>query len=354
MSAASPRFAAGALRTTVAELAVRAGLAPDMARAMALRVVDADLLGQRTHGLLFFPAYLDRLGKGAIAKSGEYDVVSDTGPVFAWRANRLAGAWMMERATEALIERAAKFGVVSATIAACSHIGCLQAYLLPFTARGLVVTIAATNPGFRTVAPFGGIDPVLTSNPIAYGLPTSGDPILIDYSTSLASNAFFNGFAARGETLPGRWLLDSAGHPTDDPAAINAKPPATILPLGGLEFGYKGFGAGLFVEAVSLGLSGYGRAEPHDLFGQSVFIQVMDPAVFAGRERFLKEMDNLVAECKASRPRPGTNGVRLPGERALASMADQLANGVTIGTDALAKVRPWADQLGVALPEPMP
>jgi LDH2 family malate/lactate/ureidoglycolate dehydrogenase len=260
---------------------------------------------------------------------------------------------MMQLATAQLLERAPKHGMASGTIANCSHIGCLQAYLLPFTQAGLMVMISATNPGIFSVAPFGGIDPVLTTNPIAFGLPTSGTPMLVDMSTSVASNALFNGYAARGEKLPGQWLLDAAGNPTDDPKALTAKPPGTILPLGGLDFGYKGFGLGLVVEALSLALPGHGRAQKPDAFGQGVFIQVTDPAAFSGRAHYLKEMDHLAALCRASRPRPGTKGVRVPGERALASMAEQNEKGVKVSEEALKRLAPWLEKTGVALPKEM-
>jgi L-lactate dehydrogenase len=294
---------------------------------------------------------MERLEKGAIAKSGTHEVLSDVGGVFAWKANRLAGAWMMQLATAQLLERAPKHGVAGASIANCSHIGCLQAYLLPFTRQGLVVMISATNPGIHSVAPYGGIDPVLTTNPVAFGLPTSGKPMLIDMSTSVASNALFNGYAARGEQLPGEWLLDAEGKPTNDPKALTAKPPGTILPLGGLDFGYKGFGLGLVVEALSLGLPGYGRAQKPDAFGQGVYVQVTNPAAFSGREHFLKEMDHLAESCRRSRPRPGTKGVRVPGERALESMQEQEQNGVRVSEEALKRLAPWLEKTGVKLPE---
>lgn len=347
------RYHAGDLRKLVAAMAGKMGLEAAMAEAMAARVVDAELLGHRTHGLLFFPAYLERMEKGAIAKSGKHEVLSDTGGVFAWKANRLAGAWMMQLATEQLLERAPRHGMASASIANCSHIGCLQAYLLPFTRKGLMVMISATNPGIFSVAPYGGIDPVLTTNPMAYGLPTSGKPMLIDMSTSVASNALFNGYAARGEKLPGEWLLDAEGRPTNDPKALTAKPPGTILPLGGLDFGYKGFGLGLVVEALSLALPGYGRAQKPDAFGQGVYIQVTDPAAFSGKDHYLKEMDNLAALCRASRPRPGSKGVRVPGERALESMEEQQKNGVRVGEEAQKRLAPWLEKLGIGFPEEM-
>jgi L-lactate dehydrogenase len=257
----------------------------------------------------------------------------------------------MEKATAELLARTPQHGVATGTIANCSHIGCLQTYLVPFTERGLVVTLAATNPGFYTVAPFGGADPVLTSNPMAFGYPTSGEPILVDQSTSVGSNALFAGYAARKERTPGQWLLDGDGNPTDDPSALSASPPGTIMPVGGADFGYKGFGFGIAVEALSLGLSGYGRSGTHDSFGQSVFIQAMDPDVFAGREAFVREMDHLVAACHKSRPRPGVESVRVPGERALASKREHETNGVKLEAATLAKLAPWIQKLGITVPE---
>jgi LDH2 family malate/lactate/ureidoglycolate dehydrogenase len=346
-------FRAEDLRRFAAGLLGKLGMDADMARAMAARVIDAELFGHRTHGLLFFPAYLDRIEKGHIARSGKVDVSADSGANFAWKANRLAGAWVMEQASAELVARAARHGVASASIANCSHIGCLQTYLPTFTEKGLMVILTATNPGIVSVAPFGGIDPVMTTNPMAFGIPTSGTPILIDQSTTVASNALFNGYAARGERLPGPWLLDAEGAATDDPNALAAKPPGTILPLGGLDFGYKGYGFGLVVEALALALAGQGRALKPDAFGQGVFVQAIDPQAFGGREGFLRETDHLAARCRASRPRAGVERVRVPGERALESRDAQLRDGVKVSPAALDKLAPWMQKTGVPLPDPV-
>ncbi|MES2976192.1 MAG: Ldh family oxidoreductase [Pseudomonadota bacterium] len=343
------RYPAEDLRRLGRDLLGKMGMDADMARAMSARIIDAELYGHRTHGLAFMPAYLDRIEKGVLALSGTWEVLSDRASVFAWKCSRQPGAWVMEKATAELLARAPRHGVATATIANCSHIGCLQTYLVPFTEKGLVVSLAVTNPGIYSVAPFGGADAVLTSNPMAYGYPTSGVPVLIDQSTSVGSNALFAGYAARKERLPGPWLLDGDGNPTDDPNALGTKPPGTIMPVGGVDFGYKGFGFGIAVEAMSLALSGYGRAGKPDMFGQSVFIQVMDPDAFAGRGAFIQEMDHLVAACHASRPRPGVDAVRVPGERAWASRMEQEKNGVKLAPATLAKLEPWMQKLGVAI-----
>ncbi|WP_338665225.1 Ldh family oxidoreductase [Pararoseomonas sp. SCSIO 73927] len=346
------------LAGTARRLLAAAGMPEEWAEAVADVLLEADLLGHRTHGLSMLPNYLERIERGATALRGEVQVLMDGGASFAWRANRLPGAWVMRLAIREVLARAAGHPVVTATIADCAHIGCLQAYLKPITDHVLFVTLATTDPGIASVAPFGGADPVLTSNPVAYGIPTHGDPILIDHSTSVVSNGSIAAYAARGERTPGPWLLDGQGHPSDDPATLAADPPGTIALLGGPEFGYKGFGFSLMVEALSLGLSGHGRSTVPARGGQGVFLQVIDPAAFAGRDAFLRETTALAERCRGSRPREGSPPVRLPGERALANRARHLAEGLPYPARVLASIEDWAHRLGVdpapALGKPAP
>ena len=182
--------------------------------------------------------------------------------------------------------------------------------------QGYLLLMMASDPGVRTVAPFGGLDPVLGPNPVALGIPTSGAPILIDVCTAATSNAAVRTAAAEQRRLPGNWLLDGNGVPTDDPAVVSADPPGTILPLGGSDLGHKGFALGLMVEALALAMAGYGRGAERTPGGQGVFLQLIDPGAFAGRERFVAEISALADEIRSSRPSPRQAGVRLPGERA--------------------------------------
>ena len=329
------------------QLLQAAGMPAEMAGDMAAMLMEADLLGHRTHGFAMLPTYLNRIEKGAIATSGDIEVLADTGATVAWHAHKLPGAWAMRLMSDEILRRVEDHTVVTGTIAHSSHIGCLQAYLRRFTDAGLFVTLSATNPGVASVAPFGGTLPVLTTNPVAYGIPTNGEPILIDQCTSVVSNAAIQTHAARRERTPGLWLVDGDGNYSDDASLIEADPPATIAPLGGPDFGYKGYGFGLMVEALTLALSGYGRSSAPDRFGQSTFVQVIDPAGFAGRAAFGREMTELVRSCQASPPRRGGPPVRLPGQRALAQRPLHLAEGMPFRSDTLAKITAWGAKLGV-------
>ena len=112
------------------------------------------------------------------------------------------------------------------------------------------------------VVPHGGLTPFITPNPIAAGLPTSGDPMLVDVSTSITSMGYARQQMLAGKQLPGAWLIDAEGNPTADPGVLFNEPKGALLPLGGLDAGHKGFALALLIEAMTAGLAGHGRADP--------------------------------------------------------------------------------------------
>ncbi len=338
-----------AARGFAEELLKAAGLEDHLARSVADVLVTADEFGHRTHGLALLAPYLEQVQSGGMKLGGGHEVISDTPMAFHWLADRLPGAHVLGLAVDELVQRAGSHPVVTASIAECFHIGALQVYLEPATQAGMICLIAATDPGVRSVAPFGGIDAVLTSNPLACGIPTRGDPILIDICTSTISNAGAAEYGGRGKTLPGEWLLDNAGHASSDPAVLRSTPPGTLLPLGGMDLGYKGFGLGIMVEALALALSGYCRTTAKGKFGESVFVQVINPGHFAGRDHFLDETQALVDACRASRPIQHGSNVRMPGERALERRREAQDRGLEFPDNVFAGLRPWVERLGTKM-----
>jgi L-lactate dehydrogenase len=154
-----------------------------------------------------------------------------------------------------------------------------------------------------------------------------------------------------GKRLPGAWLIDAEGNPTNDPSAMVDEPKGALLPLGGVDAGHKGFALALLIEALTAGLAGHGRADPPEGWGGTVFVQVLDPEAFGGRSAFIRQMDFVAAAARSAKPRPGVERVRLPGERGLQRYRDQLANGVALYPTILPALAPWAEKYGVALPE---
>ena len=328
-----------------------AGLDEDKSSAVARRLIEAELLGHRTHGLQYLPIYLERLADGRIATDGKIVTLHDTGASFSWHVERLPGAWVMDRLIAQALERTSEHAVVTATLANCSHIGALQAYLEEIGRRQLLALMMVTDPGVASVAAPGGVDPVITTNPMAACIPTDGDPVLIDQSTTLVSNGAIAQYAAQGSLLPGDWVVDNQGRPSNDPGALNASPSGTLMSLGGADFGYKGFGFGLMVEAFALALSGVGRDQPRVRGAQGVFLQIVNPAHFGnGQAAFLAATTALVAQCRNSRPAVPGRPVRLPGERALQLKKEQKTQGIEVPANLLADLEARGEKLGVASP----
>jgi len=345
------RFDYSALHDFATNLAVKLKLPGDRAEIQSDVLLEADLMGHTTHGLALLPGLLGGLESSAIRVSGEPEVLSDKGSAVMWDADRLPGTWLMTRAIREARARLTQHPVMTIVIKRITHIAALGAYLRQATDHGLIILIMNSDPSMRTVTPAGGAQPQLAANPLAFGYPTNGDPILIDISSSAVANGWVRRWAAEGKHLPGQWLLDAQGNPTDDPNALFGNPRGAMLPLGGLDMGHKGFALGLIVEVMTAGLSGLGRADGlSGDAGTPVFIQLIDPAAFAGGEALKREAGWLADACRATSPRPGVSKVRMPGDTALASRKAQLKDGVALYPTIMPELKKWADKLGVSIP----
>jgi LDH2 family malate/lactate/ureidoglycolate dehydrogenase len=346
----SARHPAPALGAFACDLLLRAGLESDKAAAVAEVLVEGDLLGHTTHGLALLPAYLAEIESGKMTKGGAPEVVADFPVALTWDGRRLPGPWLVRRALDVAMERAATLGLATVSIRRSHHIACLAAYLQRVAERGFMALLTCSDPNVCSVAPFGGRREVFTPNPLAAAWPTAGDPVILDVSMSITTNALTKRLHAEGKRFPGTWALTAAGEPTDDPAALYAKPPGTLLPTGGLDHGHKGYAFALLVEALTGGLAGHGRADAPEGWGATVFVQVMNPACYAGADAFRRQTERVAELCRATPPRPGFDAVRLPGASGLRRRAEQLANGVALHPSILPALAPWAEKLGVALP----
>ncbi len=348
----SPRYSAEALTEFATALLDNAGMEHDKSQVVAQILVEGDLLGHDTHGLQLLAQYLTDIEKGELATSGQPRVVADLPAALAWDGNRLPGTWLTAKAVDLACERAQTHGTCTITISRGHHIACLAAYLKRATDKGMMLLIVASAQELQTVAPHGGRAAVLTPNPIAAGWPTNGDPVMLDVSMSITTNGMVARLNAEGGRLPGKWLIDANGNATDDPSVMTQRPPGALLPVGGIEYGHKGYAMCLLVEALTMGLSGHGRAEPIEGWTNEAFVQVLNPELFGGRSAFLRQMTWLADACRNTQPRPGVERVRLPGETGLRRREQQLRDGVELRSSILPTLEPWASKLAVKLPLP--
>jgi L-lactate dehydrogenase len=344
------RLSAAQLTDFAVALLGKAGMPADKAQAVATVLVDGDLMGHTTHGLQLLAPYLAEIEKGSMALEGGPEVLSSRPAAQLWDGRRLPGPWLVLQALEQAARQARTEGTGTVVIRRSHHIGCLASYHRRAAEQGLVLLLTCSDPNTASVAPFGGLDPVFTPNPISAGFPTGGTPASIDISTSTTTNGMTGRLYQEGGKLPAAWLIDGHGQPSDDPAVLFNEPKGTILPLGGLDSGHKGYGLSLLVEALTGGLAGHGRADPRDGWGATVFLQVIDPAAFAGVDAFEQQMGAVARQCRASRPVDAQRPVRLPGERGYQLAATQAETGVLLHEAILPAIRPWAEKYKVPLP----
>ncbi|MCE9562662.1 MAG: Ldh family oxidoreductase [Planctomycetes bacterium] len=347
------RYQASDLIEYATALFAAAGCDGDKPTTIATGLVEADLLGHTTHGLQLASVYLGDLANGSMTPRGEPDTVADRGGVVTWDGRRLPGVWLAAKAVDLAVARAVEHGLVTIVIRESHHIACLAAFLQRATDRGFMITIASSDPAVASVAPFGGRKAVFTPDPLAVGIPTDGDPIMIDISSSITTNGMAARLRREGKRFPGPWALDSAGQPTDNPEALFGDSPGTLLPIGGMDHGHKGYGLALMVEALTQGLSGFGRADAPPRWGAAVFIQVIDPSAFGGADAFKRETGWLAAACRATPPVPGVDAVRLPGQRGLERKRQTLKEGVKLYPGILAALEPFAVKFGIVPPRPI-
>lgn len=344
-------FPASRLTPFAASLFTAAGMEQDKAECVARLLILTDMMGRRTHGLAMAPLYLTAIGNGTMRGAGEPECVKDSGATIVWDGRYLPGLWLVDRAIGLAVQRADEHGVASVAIRRSHHIGCLAALVKQAADRGHVAIIANSDPAGRRVAPYGGTEPLFTPNPFAIGYPAAEHPVLVDICASITTTSMTREKYAAGEQFEHPWLLDAQGVPTRDPAVLeHRQPPGSIQLMGGQEYGHKGFGLALMIEALSQGLSGHGRLDQPTQWGGNVFLQVLNPEFFAGRDAFERQTSHFSDACRRNRPVDAARPVRVPGDQAAANIARAEREGIRYDEVVWQSLRKWADRLGTSVP----
>ncbi len=347
------RYAETALREFAATLFTHAGMEADKAAVVAETLVEGDLLGHDTHGLAHLPPYLDALANGDMLGAGQPEILNETPVAQTWHGRKLPGPWLVRQAADWASEKARTFGLGAVSIQRAGHIGCLAAYLQRIAERGQILLIFSSDPSTASVAPWGGTQRIFTPNPIAAGWGQGGSSVMMDISMSITTNAMTARRRAEGTQFPAPTLLTAEGTPTPDPNAFFTQPGGTLLPLGGTQAGHKGAALGMLVEALTSGLSGYGRKDPSAGWGAALLILVLDPARFGGAENFAAESQWMADAVHGNPPVQGGEPPRLPGERGLARKAEQHFKGVALHPSIPPLLRARGEKAGVAFPAPL-
>jgi len=347
-----PVFSTDVLSKFAADLLAAGGLSPEEVSAVSRSLVDANLRGYDSHGLMRIPQYLTQVEKGEITSHAKFEVLNDAPALLTVDAHWGFGQVQAGRLVERLIEKAKSSGVAVGTMIHCAHIGRLGEYVETAAAAETVALLMVNNHGgVMRVAPPGGKAPRLSTNPIALGIPNSDEPIIMDFCTCVSAEGKVRVMKIAGEKCPDGWLLDSNGQPTNDPEGLYTTPPGTILPMGGKQT-YKGFGLSLMVEILSGALSGgvCARAVPVNQIGNCVFMLVLDPTYFGGVEHFREEVASLTEFIRSCPTIDGVDRITLPGDPERDILKHKQSEGVSLDEGNWQQLVALAEKLGVALP----
>jgi uncharacterized oxidoreductase len=338
-----PTVAAEPLRAFASAIIEAVGTPPQLARIVGDSLVDANLAGHDSHGVLRLVGYVRSVRVG--------DIRPPVAPVLATRDRATAcvdggygwGQPAMLMATETAIELAQEFGVGVAVVQRCYHIGRVAPYVEAIARAGMV-GLAMSNAG-PAVAPYGGRARVLGTNPLAWAIPRGPgrDPISFDIATAGIAEGKLLVARSKGVEAPPGLIVDAEGLPTTDPEAFYAG--GALLPFGG----HKGYGFNVLAQMLGRGLAGMdttGFDGPRGANGPVVL--AIDVGAFTPLEHFTSEIEAQSALITGSPLMSGFDEVLLPGDPELRSRAQRLVDGIPVPERTWAELTALAIELGVA------
>ncbi len=342
------RVAASQLIAFTSTVLAREGLPEQDAQTVATLIVEADLLGGDGHGIFRLPRYLDRLRAGGFNLNPDIRLDRSRGAMALVDGDNAMGHLVMKRCAEEAIARAREHGIGWVGAHHSNHAGAAGVYakmMLPHDMIGLYVAVGNANH----MAPWGGIDMLLSTNPIAVAVPArERPPILLDMATTVVAYGKVKVAAQRGEMMPEGWMIDADGNPLTDPKRAEG---GSLLPIGGP----KGYGLSLVFGLLAGTLNGaaMGRdvidfnADDKTVTNTGQFLVAIDISSFQDTGDFMRNVDKVIDEMKSSALRPGFDEVRLPGERALSTHRERSANGIPVPAPLLAKLNEISERHGL-------
>ncbi len=337
-------FTAAFLKTQITKILVALNTPADLAEVVANSLVGANLAGHDSHGVGLVPGYAAQIRAGTLKPAARASVEPASGMLATLAVNGAMG-WGPPAgflATDKTIERAQQFGIGAAVIRQCQHIGRVGQYVERIAAQNLI-GIVTCNSG-SGVAPFGGKQRMLGSNPIAIAAPRQGSqaPVLFDGSTSVAAGNKLKVLVDKGLPAPEGWIIDRDGQPSAQPDDFFTG--GALLPLGG----HKGYGLGVMVELLAGLLSGASAAFLPDFAGvNGVLVIAIRPDAFIPIDDYLAQVERACAALKASPRMDATREVLLPGEPEQLARHERAANGIPMAEATWRSLHDLADSLGV-------
>jgi LDH2 family malate/lactate/ureidoglycolate dehydrogenase len=321
-------------------------MADSDAALLADSLVEADLGGVHSHGVLRVPEYVHKLTRGGVDPRGRPRVVRDGGACLVVDGGNSMGQIGAHFAMERVLDRAGTTGIAAAAIRGSNHCGAM-AYFARLALPHAMIGLATTN-ALPTMPPWGGATRLLGINPLAVAIPAGEEPpIVYDAAFSASSHGKIRIYQQRGATLPAGWALDRSGQPTTDPAAAID---GLLLPIGG----FKGAGLAMVMGILAAMLSGasygteLGSMEDGPKAGQDGhFVAAIRIAAFEDVERFKRRVDAAIRQIHACPLAPGFDRIYAPGELEHHTLLAYRRDGIPLTPATVADLVRAAGELGI-------
>lgn len=325
------------------------GLPQQDAQKVSQLMAEADLQGSDGHGIIRLPQYIKRIQAGGINKHPKIRVVHERAAMAVVDGDNGMGHLVVSQAVDLAIEKASEAGVAWVSTRFSNHAGPASLYSrrpLQHNMLGLYFAVGNANH----LPPWGGMDMLLSTNPISAGVPTADEPpVVLDMATTVAAYGKVKAKAKRGEMMPPGWMIDRQGQPLLDP---NKSGEGFLLPIGE----HKGYGLALIVGllAGTLGGAAMGRdvidfnADHVSVTNTGQAILVIDLAAFGDPEHFKHEVDRLVRDIRSSERLPGVERIWLPGEQSHEKRQRFSAKGIPVAPTLISELNALATEWGIA------
>ena len=341
------------LKAFIQEAMVKLGLPDQDAAIVADLMTQADLQGSDGHGVSRLPQYARRIKAGGFNTKPNIRVVREQASTAVINGDNGMGHLVMRRAAEIAIEKARATGIGWVNSQFSNHAGPASLYAsmpLKHDMIGLYFAVGNANH----LPPWGGLDMLLSTNPIAAAIPAKDEqPIILDMATTVAAYGKVKTKALRGETMPIGWMIDRLGQPLTDPKRADE---GMLLPLGGMEAGYKGYGLAMIIGLLAGTLGGAAMGKDvidfnHDddsVTNTGQAIAAINISAFIDIATFKANVDTLVRDIRASERMPGVQRISVPGERSHETRLARAKNGIPIAPALARNLNQVADELGMA------
>ena len=338
-----------ALTRLVDAIFSRAGCEADEASTIARHLVEANLVGHDSHGVIRVPAYIDWLEAGKVVANQSIEIVFENESMAVVDGKFGFGQVIGEQAVDLGIEKCSKNGVAIVGLRNAGHVGRVGDWAIRAADVGLFsIHFVNTSGGGILVAPFGGTDRRLSANPIAAGVPVPDRaPIIADFSTCVIAEGKIRVARNKGVPVPENAIIDAQGRPTTSPEEFYADPPGAILTIAE----HKGYVLSVIAEVLAGALTGNGCSHPDNESAKRVANGMLsiyvDPERMGGAQ-FGPEVQRLIEWVTASPPREPGGEILMPGDPEERTKAERLANGIPLDDMTLRQVIETAQKVGVA------